>query len=192
LTVPFTIQFLPGYGGVKTIFGVAQSYNGTMSANGVFRMLGTWTPAVSTPGVVSVSPNSGAGVGPQAFTAVYSDTGGANDLQAVYLEFGSVGLAARNCIAVYVPGPNTLYLFTDDNSSAMGPISEGTGGGSISNSQCTLTSGSTPATQSGSNLTVPFNITFKSGYGGQKTIFGLAQTYAGVQSNGGVLTSLGS
>ena len=192
LTVPFTIQFLAGYGGPKNIFGEAQSYNGAKSANGVFQVLGTWTPATSTPGVVSVSPNSGSGAGPQVFTAVYSDTGGANDLQAVYLNFGSVGFAAHNCIAVYVPGPNALYLFTDDNSNAVGPIAEGAGGGSISNSQCTLTSGGTPATLSGTNLTVPFNITFKSGYGGKKTIFGLAQTYAAVQSNGGVLTSLGN
>jgi len=123
---------------------------------------------------------------------VYSDTGGANDLQAVYLNFGSVGFAAHNCIAVYVPGPNSLYLFTDDNSNAVGPIAEGAGGGSISNSQCTLTSGSTLATLAGTNLTVPFNITFKSGYGGKKTIFGLAQNYAGAQSGGGVLTSLGN
>jgi len=191
LTVPFTIQFLAGYGGRKNIFGVAQSYNGTQSASGVFQALGTWTPATSTPGVVSVSPNNGSGAG-VAFRAVYSDTGGANDLQAVYLNFGSVGFAAHNCIAVYVPGPNSLYLFTDDNSNAVGPIAEGAGGGSISNSQCTLTSGGTPATLAGTNLTVPFNITFKSGYGGKKTIFGLAQNYAGAQSGGGVLTSLGN
>ena len=192
LTVPFTIQFLAGYGGLKNVFGVAQSYNGTMSSNGAFTTLGTWTPRASTPGVVSVTPNAGSGTGPQVFTAVYSDTGGANDLQAVYLDFGSVGLAASNCIAVYVPGPNTLYLFTDDNSGAVGPIAEGAGGGSISNSQCTLSSGNTPATLSGNNLTVPFNITFKNGYGGKKTIFALAQTYAGVQSTGGVLTNLGT
>jgi len=192
LTVPFTIQFKTGYVGLKNIFGVAQSYSGTQSGNGVFKALGTWTPAPATPGVVSVSPNSGGGVGPQTFMAVYSDTGGANDLQAVYLNFGSVGLAAHNCIAVYVPGPNTLYLFSDDNTAAAGPIAEGASGGSISNSQCTLTSGSTPATLSGNNLTVPFNITFKSGYVGLKTIFGLAQTYGAVQSNGGILTTLGS
>jgi hypothetical protein len=89
----------------KNIFGVAQSYNGTQSANGVFQALGTWTPATSTPGVVSVSPNSGIGAGPQVFTAVYSDTGGANDLQAVYLNFGSVGFAAHNCIAVLCQAP---------------------------------------------------------------------------------------
>jgi hypothetical protein len=192
LTVPFDIQFLIGYGGKKTIWGVAQTYSGVQSDNGVFEALGTWTPAASTPGVVSVNPNSGSGMGLQTFTAVYSDTGGANDLQAVYLDFGSVGFAAHNCIVVYVPGANQLYLFTDDNTSAFGPIAEGAGGGSIGNSQCTLLSGSTPASLSGNNLTVPFNITFKSGYGGKKTIFGLAQTYAGVQSNGGVLTTLGS
>ena len=192
LTVPFTIQFLAGYGGLKNVFGVAQSYTGVISSNGAFTTLGTWTPRASTPGVVSVTPNAGSGTGPQVFTAVYSDTGGANDLQAVYLDVGSVGLAASNCIAVYVPGPNTLYLFTDDNSGAVGPIAEGAGGGSISNSQCTLSSGTTAATLSGNNLTVPFNITFKSGYGGRKTIFGLAQSYSGVQSNGGVLTSVGT
>jgi hypothetical protein len=192
LTVPFDIQFLGGYGGKKTIWGLAQTYIGVQSDNGVFEALGTWTPAASTPGVVSVSPNSGSGPGPQVFTAVYSDTGGANDLQAVYLYFGSVGFAAHNCIVVYVPGPNQLYLFTDDNASALGPIAEGAGGGSIGNSQCTLSSGGTPAALLGNNLTVPFNITFKSGYGGKKTIFGLAQSYDGTQSNGGVPQSLGT
>jgi hypothetical protein len=192
LTVPFDIQFLGGYGGRKTIWGVAQNFNGVQSDGGVFESLGTWTPAASTPNVVSVNPSTGNGGGPQTFTAIYSDTGGANDLQAVYLDFGSVGFAAHNCIVVYVPGPNQLYLFTDDNSSAFGPIAEGSGSGSVSNSQCKLFSGSTAASVSGNNLTVPFTIQFLNGYGGKKTIFGLAQTYAGVQSNGGVLTSLGS
>ncbi len=198
LTVPFTIQLLAGYGS-QNIWGLAQSYDGTQTSSGFFQWLGTWTPATAIPAVVSVSPNSGSGTGPQVFTAVYSDPGGvlavqtgAKDLQAVYLNFGSVGFGAHNCIAVYVPDPNSLYLFTDDNSNVVGPIAEGSGGGSISNSQCTLTSGDMPATISGTNLTVPFNITFKSGYGGKKTIFGLAQNHFGTQSNGGILTTLGS
>lgn len=66
------------------------------------------------------------------------------------------------------------------------------GGGSISNSQCTLSGGSTPASSSGNNLTVPFTITFKSGFTAATTIWGLSQTYAGTQSNGGTPTTLGT
>jgi hypothetical protein len=194
LTVPFDIQFLPGYGGLKQIFLLEQSLycNAPQNNGGVPQDLGTWTPTPSTPGVVSVSPSSGSGTGPTVFTATFSDNGGANDLQAVYVQFASVGEAPHNCKVAYVPGPNRLYLFTDDGASALGPIAEGAGGGSLSNSQCKLTSGNTPATPSGNNLTVPLTIQFLSGYGGKKTIFGLSQNYAGTQSNGGVLSTLGS
>jgi putative pyrroloquinoline-quinone-binding quinoprotein len=192
LTVPLKIQFLAGYGGLKNLFALAQSYSGTQSNGGVFQVLGTWTPAPSTPGVLSVNPSSGSGAGPQVFDAVYSDTGGANDLQAVYLDFGSAGFAAHSCIAAYVPGPNELYLFNDNSTGALGPIALGAGGGAVSNSQCALLSGSSSASLSGTNLTVPFTIQFLAGYTGLQQIFGLAQTYAGVQSGGGVPTDLGT
>jgi hypothetical protein len=79
-----------------------------------------------------MNPSNGGGFGPQVFTAIYSDTGGACDLQVVYLDFGSVCFAPHNCIVVYAPGPNTLYLF-DDNNGGLGPIAEGAGGGTLSN-----------------------------------------------------------
>jgi hypothetical protein len=191
LTVPFDIQFLGTYGGQKQIFMLAQDLGGTQSNGGVPDDRGTWTPFATTPGVVSVNPSSGGGTA-STFVATFSDNGGANDLQAVYLQFASVGDAPHNCKVAYVPGPNQLYLFTDNGLGALGPIAEGAGGGSLSNSQCTLTSGTTAATLSGNNLKVPFNIAFYSGYGGKKTIFGLSQNYAGTQSNGGVLSTLGS
>jgi hypothetical protein len=192
LTVPFNITFKSGYGGQKHIFVLSQDYAGEQSGFGVPADMGTWTPASSTPSVVPANITGG-GNGPFTFSIQYSDTGGANDLQAVYLQFASVAEAVHNCKVVYVPGPNQLYLFSDsDPNSALGPIAEGAGGGSLSNSQCTLTSGTTAATAGGNTLTVPFNIEFKSGYGGKKTIWALAQNYAGVQSNGGVPNSIGT
>jgi hypothetical protein len=191
LTVPFNVTFKTGYGGLKQMFILAQSMNGTQSGGGVPNDAGTWTPAATTPGVVSVTPNSGSGTS-QVFTATFSDSGGANDLQAVYLDFASVYFAAHNCEVVYTPGLNQLYLFNDGNNGALGPISLGAGGGTLSNSQCTLSSGTTAATLSGDTLTVPFTITFKAGYGGLKTIFALSQTYAGVQSGSGVPGTMGS
>ena len=65
------------------------------------------------------------------------DTAGAGDIQATYLDFGPSLFAAHSCIVVYVTGNNTLYLFKDDNSGALGPITAGTSN-TVSNSQCTL------------------------------------------------------
>jgi galactose oxidase-like protein len=180
LTVPFSIQFLPGYAGEKQIFALAQSYTGTQSNGGALNDIGTWTPASSTPAAVSVTPNSGSGFGPQVFTAVFSDTGGANDLQVVYLSFGPSFLATNSCNVYYEPGNNSLFLLNDNNTSSA-TLGEGEGG-SVSNSQCTLSGGSTAAIASGTSLTVPFTITFNSNFNSPQTIFGLAQTYAGTQS----------
>ncbi len=52
----------------------------------------------------------------------------------------------------------------------------------MSNSQCTLSGGSTASTSSGNNQTVPFTITFKAGFTAAKTMWGLAQTYDGTFS----------
>jgi hypothetical protein len=41
LTVPFTITFKNTFTGSKTIFGLAQTYDGTQSA---MTTLGSWTP----------------------------------------------------------------------------------------------------------------------------------------------------
>jgi hypothetical protein len=136
--------------------------------------------------VTSVTPIGSTG-STQVFTAIYSDTGGANDLQVVYLTFGSSLNAAHSCAVGYQPGNNSLELFNDAGTAAA-TVGEGLGG-SVSNSQCTLSGGSTAATLSGNNLTVPFTITFKSGFTGAQTIWGLAQTYDGTLS---ALKNLGS
>lgn len=109
--------------------------------------MGTWEPATTTTAAVSVTPNSGGGVGPQLFDAVYSDTGGTSDLQVVYFSIGSTFLATNSCNVYYEPGNDSLFLLSDDNSTSA-TLGEG-GGGSVSNSQCTLSGGSTAASSSG-------------------------------------------
>jgi hypothetical protein len=121
------------------------------------------------------------------FTAKYSDTGGANDLQVVYLTFGPALNAAHSCAVGYQAGNNSLELFNDAGTSAA-TVGEGLGG-SVSNSQCTLYGGSTAATLSGDTLTVPFSIVFQPGFTASQTVWGFAQTYAGADA---VLTNLGS
>jgi hypothetical protein len=184
LTVPFNITFKSGYGGKKTVFGLAINYGGTASNGGLWLPLGSWEPATTTPSVVLVNPISNGGAGtptsPLVFTAEYSDTGGANDLQVVYLTFGSALNAAHSCAVGYQPGNNSLELFNDAGTGAA-TVGEGEGS-SVSNSQCTLYGGSTAATLSGNTLTVPFSIVFKPAFTGLQTVWGLAQTYDGTLS----------
>ncbi len=179
LTVPFAIIFGPGFTGSKNIYGMAENYSGL---NGGPQTIGTWTPDSTAPlGAVSVNPHSGAGA-TQTFNAVYTDPNGSSDLQVVYLDFGTSIFAANSCIVAYVQASNSLFLFNDANNGLVsGSITEG-GSGSLSNSQCTLSSGGA-VTPSGYNLTVPLAMTFKSGFAGSKTVYGLAQSYSG--ANGG-------
>ena len=179
LTVPVGITFASGFGGSKIIYGLAQTYSGSQSG---WQTLGSWTPASATVlAAVSVNPTTGSGFGPQIFSAVYADPNGASDLQVVYLGFGTASSRANSCFVAYVQANNALYLFNDaDTGLVTGSISEG-GTGSLSNSQCTISSGGT-VTPLGNNLTVPITITFATGFTGSKTVYGLAQSYSGAAS----------
>ena len=175
LTVPFDIAFSNAFVGGKSIFALAQSYSGAQSG---WSLLGGWTVG-GAPGAVSVSPNSGTGVGPQTFNAVYTDPAGASEVQVVYLDIGKSVFAANSCIAAYVPASNAVYLFNDSNSSVTGPVTAG-GAGTLSNSQCTLSSGA-PVTV-GNNITVPFIVTFLTGFTGPINVYGYAQNYSGTNN----------
>lgn len=184
LTVPFKVTFLPGFHGTQNVWGLAQSYSGTQSA---WKLFGTWTTGIAA---VSVSPNSGGGVGPQTFNFVSIDPQGGSDIQVVYLDFGNSIFAPGSCIVAYVPYGNALYLYNDASSGVVAgsPIMEGPNA-SLSNSQCTLSGNGNSAIIGGLNLTVPLGLTFSNTFTGAKTIWGLAQSYSGAQSGWQMLGS---
>jgi hypothetical protein len=130
---------------------------------------------------VSVTPNGGRGL-EQTFTALYIDPDGASDLQVVYLDIGTAISAPNSCIVVYVPASNTLNLFNDAGTGLVtGSIKAG-GSGVLSNGQCTLSGSGGMATQSSDHYTVPFAMKFEGQFTGLKNIYGMAQSYRGVQS----------
>jgi hypothetical protein len=100
----------------------------------------------------------------------------------VYLDFGSSIFAANSCIVAYVPASNALYLFNDASSATLGPLTAGSNGTPLSNSQCTLSPSGGLATFDTNNLTAPFNITFAGTFTGSKNVWGLAQSYSGTMS----------
>jgi parallel beta-helix repeat protein len=139
------------------------------------------TQPASSPSVVSLSPNSGTSTA-QVFTAVFSDTGGANFLADRELLIGSSASSAGACLVDY--NSNGFYLTNDAGSAQLGPIPGGSG--SLSNSQCTLNGSGSGVANSGNNSTVTYSVTFNSGYAGTKNLY----LYAGdtLGSNTGFVT----
>ncbi len=175
LTVPFTMTATSSFTGSMTLFGIAFSVTGT---SGGWYTLGTWIPHVGAPPTAtSVSPASSTGV-TQTFTAVYTDTAGPSDLQVVYL-LANAGLNGTGaCNALYVPSSNQLLLANDaGNGPVAGAITPG-GGGTLSNSQCTLASGGA-VTSTATTLTVPFTMTANNSFTGSMTLFGIAFSVTG-------------
>jgi hypothetical protein len=179
ITVPFSVTFVSTFNGQKNLLGYAQSYSGATTG---WQQLGYWTPSAGgTLTAISVSPFNGSGFGPQTFTASYTDSNGGSDIQVVYLDFGSSVLSANSCIVAYVLSNNSLYLFTNDNSGILGPISAGTAS-TVSNKQCTLSGSGGLASLSGNGAMVPFNITFANSFTATQTMFAMVQSYGGAQS----------
>lgn len=122
----------------------------------------------ATASAVSVSPASGAGVGPQVFLATYADSG---YMGTMYLSFGSSTPVPNGCTMGYVWLPSqTGFFLYDDSGVGMLSLSSAA---SVSNSQCRLTKGGS-VTASGIDLTVPFSVTFLNGFSAQKTIYAWA------------------
>jgi hypothetical protein len=162
-TVTVSLTFKLYFQGAKTISGAATD---TLGNTSTWATLGTYTVPGSVPAAASVTPSSGSGTA-QTFTAVFTDLAGAS-----YLNYGMLlingGLSATGGCWVWV-NPNGIYLENDNASALLGPL---TGSSSLSNSQCTLNSGS--VVTSATTWTMTVSLTFVSGFAGSKTIYGAA------------------
>jgi len=78
----------------------------------------------------------------------------------------------QSCYLAYVAGMNSLLL-VDDSGDAGGPFAGGMvlngSAGTIQNSQCSISGAGSSAAMSGNTLTL--NITFKSGFTGNRAIW---------------------
>src|SRR5205085_1598629 len=178
LMVPVAITFASTFTGTKNVYGYATDNAGAASG---WVTLGTWMPGSGPsnqpPTVVSVSPINGAGIN-QTFNAVYADSNGASDLNAVYLLFNSSLSGPGGCWIAYLRASNTMYLFNDAATGLVaGSISPGSPG-SLFNSQCTI-SNAGAASPAGNNLTLPIAITFTGSFTGTKNVYGYATDNAG-------------
>jgi outer membrane protein TolC len=86
------------------------------------------------------------------------------------------------CYLAYSRAYNTLYL-VNDAGTALLPGLTLNGSGTLSNSQCTITGAGSSANGGGNTLTLALNMTFPSGFAGNRII------YMAARSNGDALNS---
>ena len=131
----------------------------------------TYTQSAS---VVSATPNSGSGLGPQTFSYLFSDTSGYQNISVVQTVLNTSGNLPGSCSTMFQPASSGLYLMNDAGSSWMGPLTIGQPG-TLQNSKCTLNAGASSASGSGINLTVNLGLTFQPTFLGLQNNFTLAE-----------------
>jgi len=124
----------------------------------------------AAPTVVSVSPSSGVALS-QTFTAVYGDTNGAANLNAVYILFNTSVSAAKACYVEYSPIYNLLYLKNDAGTGSAGSVTPGSAT-QVQNSQCTLSGTGSSFSPSGTTGTLLLNLTFSANFYGNIYLYG--------------------
>jgi len=180
LTLNLAMTAKPEYAGTKNVYLYATDASGSNSG---WQTDGTWTvPSGSgTPGVVSVTPNSGS-VAAQSFAFLYSDTAGAANLRLVYVYFNATlaNPASQSCFLYYNVATNQINLL-NDGSTAYSTTTPGATT-TLQNSQCSLNAGATSVVLSGNVLTLNLAITFAQVYAGAKNIYLYATDVSGANS----------
>jgi len=131
------------------------------------------------------SPGAGSGLG-QTMTFTFDDPKGWQDLDVVDILIGRFLDGAGACYLAYSRPLNTLYLVNDSGTALLPGITLD-GKKSISNSQCTVGTGSS-FSGSGNTLTLNLVLSFNPGFAGNKVMYlaarDLAQNNSGWQAMG--------
>ncbi|MDQ6759361.1 MAG: hypothetical protein M3Z32_05765, partial [Acidobacteriota bacterium] len=149
-----------------------------------WQTLGTWTPGAAAnapPTADSVTPNASTGAS-QNLTFRYSSSAGYSNLGVLYALINSTQAGAYSCLIEYVPASNALYLFNDPATGVVGQLTPG-GGGSLSNSRCTVSAAGSAAVRSGNTLALTLAVTLNNAVVGSQQLFAYAHD-AGNQASG--------
>jgi hypothetical protein len=166
LTVNLVLSFKATFGGAKNVY--VDAIDGYTLDSG-WQQKGTWTVPAAPPTLVSVTPSSGSGSS-QTFSFLYSDQKGYTSITTLQTIINSSRSASSGCYLLHYPLANVFYLSNDAGTAWLGPVALGQAG-SLQNSQCTVNTGSSSASGSGSNLTVNLVLSFKPAFGGAKNVY---------------------
>jgi len=169
-----TTSFLRGLYFLQPQLGWIVGYEGT-----ILNYTGGSVP-VGPPVPAGMSPAAGSGSS-QTITFTFSDPRGYQDLGVVNILVNNFLDGRHACYLAYSQPGNVLYL-VNDAGSALLPGSVLTSGGSTSNSQCTVSWGSSAVIAGGNTLKLTLTIQFSTGFAGSKVIYVAAGDSAGSNS----------
>lgn len=174
------ITFKSTFAGAKRIYASVADRSG--SSSGLVE-LGTWTVPVATPPSITASATPQSGNSPtQVFQFSFSESSGYYNLPWAQVLINSGLSGERACYIHYHQDLNLIDLLNDSQTAAVGPLAVG-GVGAMQNGQCVVDASRTSVTKAGNTLTLSIAITFKSAFGGYKTIYARASTRAGFISD---------
>jgi hypothetical protein len=84
-----------------------------------------------------------------------------------------------NCLFSYSRAANVIQLLNDSDTGWSSPATVGAGGGTLSNSQCTLNAGASSASGSGTQCTLNVSLSFATSYSGTFNMYLRAADMAG-------------
>jgi hypothetical protein len=173
MTVTAKVTFNSGFTGQLATF--MQAFDVTGAYTGMTQF-GNWKAAAGAqrpgPYVVGLNPTSGSGSA-TTLTFTAGHTSGVSSLSFVTMLISSVIVGGSPCQAFYFPATNTLNLVTDDGTAMVTPngISPGTAG-TLSNSRCSINTGTASRVIAGTNVMVSLPMTFNPGtFGGMKNVY---------------------
>jgi hypothetical protein len=174
VTVTLAITFAPGFAGNKIFYTAARSN----TQNSGWQALGTWnvtgTPPAG-PTVGGVSPGRSNTLG-QTYSFTFTDTNGYQDLAVLDILTNSFLDGIGACYVAYVPtGATTGYLYLVDDAGDGGYVAGSplllSSGGTLQNSQCSISTVGSSGSASGNTLTLNLAITFAPGFAGNQLFY---------------------
>lgn len=177
LTLSLNIAFRSSFAGTRLIYLAARD---TSNANSGWQRLGVWNvpgQPLTSPAVVSMTPQRGSGKGPQAFTFQFYDADGYQDLNVLNILVNDWLDGRQACYLAYVRPLNGVYL-VNDAGNALLPLLPLGGGGTVQNSQCIVYATGSSVSATGNYLTVTLNLGFKAAFAGNRVFYVAARDVA--------------
>ncbi|MEZ5351924.1 MAG: BACON domain-containing carbohydrate-binding protein [Bryobacteraceae bacterium] len=183
LTLNLNISFTSFFAGNRIVYVAARD---AAANNSGWHAKAVWT----VPGAL-FNPASVTNLNPTRSTATsltlttsFSDTAGFAALDILNILINNAIDGRQACYLAYVRATNTLVL-VNDAGDAGGPFAGQIvipGGGSVSNSQCTINALGSSALGSGNTLTLVLNMSFHGAFGGDRVIYAAARDTFGNNS----------
>ena len=129
-------------------------------------------------GASGIDSQSGAA---QTLTITLTDSKGSGDFGVVNVLINNAIDGRHACYLAYAAASNALYL-VDDAGDGGGPLAGGIvigSSGSMQNSQCMVSGTGTTVTPTAGGLTLGLNVTFTSGFAGNRIVYVAGRDAAG-------------